>query len=72
MTITSELMTDGTESVTTAFGIGIDSNNLKKELSVNQGVYEKLRVQESERTKERSAEILHMIKRAEDLLDRYF
>lgn len=45
---------------------------LKKELSVNQGVYEKLRVQESERTKERSAEILHMIKRAEDLLDRYF
>ena len=44
----------------------------KKELSVNQGVYEKLRVQESERTKERSAEILHMIKRAEDLLDRYF
>ena len=45
---------------------------LKKELSVNQGVYEKLRVQESERTKERSAEVLHMIKRAEDLLDRYF
>ena len=45
---------------------------LKKELSVNQGVYEKLRVQESERTKERSAEILHMIKRAEDMLDRYF
>ena len=42
---------------------------LKKELSVNQGVYEKLRVQE---TKERSAEVLHMIKRAEDLLDRYF
>ena len=37
---------------------------LKKELSVNQGVYEKLRVQESERTKERSAEVLHMIKRA--------
>lgn len=33
---------------------------------------EKLRVQESERTKERSAEVLHMIKRAEDLLDRYF
>ena len=45
---------------------------LKKELSVNQGVYEKLRVQVSERTKERSAEVLHMIKRAEDLLDRYF
>ena len=45
---------------------------LKKELSVNQSVYEKLRVQESERTKERSAEVLHMIKRAEDLLDRYF
>lgn len=45
---------------------------LKKELSVNQGVYEKLRVQESERTKERSAEVLHMIKRAEYLLDRYF
>ena len=45
---------------------------LKKELSVNQGVYEKLRVQESERTKERSAEVLHMIKRAEDLLDLYF
>ena len=49
-----------------------DEAYLKKELSVNQGVYEKLRVQESERTKERSAEVLHMIKRAEDLLDRYF
>ena len=53
-------------------GLPVMGEYLKKELSVNQGVYEKLRVQESERTKERSAEILHMIKRAEDLLARYF
>ena len=35
MTITSELMTDGTESVTTAFGIGIDSNSSVLELSIS-------------------------------------
>ena len=35
MTITSELMTDGTESVTTAFGIGIDSNSSVMELSIS-------------------------------------
>lgn len=45
---------------------------LKKELSVNQGVYEKLQAQDTKRAKERSAEVLHMIKRAENLLDRYF
>ena len=45
---------------------------LKKELSVNQGVYEKLQAQDTKRGKERSAEVLHMIKRAENLLDRYF
>ena len=35
MTITSELMTDGTESVMTAFGIGIDSNSSVLELSIS-------------------------------------
>ncbi len=45
---------------------------LKKELSVNQTVYEKLQEQSSVRAKERSGEVLHMIKRAENLLDRYF
>lgn len=45
---------------------------LKKELSVNQGVYEKLQAQETKRAKERSEEVLHRIKRAEALLARYF
>lgn len=45
---------------------------LKKELSVNRGVYEKLQAQNTERAKERSAEVLHKIKRAEGLLARYF
>ena len=31
----TELMTDGTESVTTAFGIGIDSNSSVLELSIS-------------------------------------
>ena len=45
---------------------------LRKELAVNQGVYEKLQVQDTKRAKERCAEVLHRIKRAENLLDRYF
>lgn len=45
---------------------------LKKELSVNREVYNRLQEQTSQRAIERSREVLHRIKRTEELLERYF
>ena len=45
---------------------------LKKEQAVNRTVYENLKIQSSERAKERRKEVLHKIERAELLLERYF